>query len=140
MDWLSKKKFVIVCHEKVVRIPLEGDGILRVYGERSWKAAKALMNAKVDEPRISDILVVRDFTDVFPEDLSGLPPQRQVKPGWIRAGRGAPIPNHFQKGSLMLEGASPLSDQSASSRKSEEVITDEPHAGKLAHVVLAGLS
>ncbi|GJR80671.1 putative reverse transcriptase domain-containing protein [Tanacetum coccineum] len=25
MDWLSKKKFVIVCHEKVVKIPLEGD-------------------------------------------------------------------------------------------------------------------
>ncbi|KAK1591948.1 hypothetical protein Q3G72_016450 [Acer saccharum] len=43
---------------------------------------------------------------------------------------------------LMLEGASPLSDRSASasSRKSEEVITDEPHAGKLARVVLAGLS
>ena len=40
----------------------------------------------------------------------------------------------------MLEGASPLSDRSASSRKSEEVITDEPHAGKLARVVLAGVS
>ena len=39
----------------------------------------------------------------------------------------------------MLEGASPLSDRSASSRKSKEVITDEPHAGKLARVVLAGL-
>ncbi|GJZ00338.1 reverse transcriptase domain-containing protein [Tanacetum coccineum] len=37
------------------------------------------MNAKVDEPRISDIPAVRDFTDVFPEDLSGLPPQRQVE-------------------------------------------------------------
>ncbi|GKB91095.1 hypothetical protein Tco_0963367 [Tanacetum coccineum] len=29
MDWLSKRKFVIVCHEKVVRIPLEGDEILQ---------------------------------------------------------------------------------------------------------------
>nr|GFA91162.1 hypothetical protein [Tanacetum cinerariifolium] len=63
MDWLSKNKAVIVCHEK----------------ERIWRAAKALMNAKVDEPRISDIPVVRYFTDVFPEDLSGLPPQRQVE-------------------------------------------------------------
>nr|GMC97750.1 orf127d [Ipomoea batatas] len=45
----------------------------------------------------------------------------------------------FRKGSLMLEGASPLSDRSASSRKSKEVITDEPHAGKLARVVLARL-
>ncbi|GJY46023.1 hypothetical protein Tco_0435086 [Tanacetum coccineum] len=79
MDWLSKRKFVIVCHEKVVRIPLEGDEILRVHGERTLGAAKALMNAKVDEPRISDIPVVRDFTDVFPEDLLGLPPQRQVE-------------------------------------------------------------
>ncbi|GJV15430.1 putative reverse transcriptase domain-containing protein [Tanacetum coccineum] len=28
---------------------------------------------------MSDISVVRDFADVFPEDLSGLPPQRQVE-------------------------------------------------------------
>ncbi|KAL3516500.1 hypothetical protein ACH5RR_023402 [Cinchona calisaya] len=41
---------------------------------------------------------------------------------------------------LMLERASPLSDQSASSRKSEEVIMDETHAGKLARLVLTGLS
>ncbi|GJV45812.1 hypothetical protein Tco_1430348 [Tanacetum coccineum] len=34
MDWLSKRKFVIVCHEKLVRIPLEGDEILWVHGER----------------------------------------------------------------------------------------------------------
>nr|GEX51742.1 reverse transcriptase domain-containing protein [Tanacetum cinerariifolium] len=37
------------------------------------------MNAKVDEPKLSDILIVRDFVDVFLEDLSGLPPQRQVE-------------------------------------------------------------
>ncbi|GKA01151.1 hypothetical protein Tco_0673816 [Tanacetum coccineum] len=48
-------------------------------GERTLGAAKALMNAKIDEPRISDIPVVRDFTEVFPEDLLGLPPQRQVE-------------------------------------------------------------
>ncbi|KAL8128861.1 hypothetical protein V2J09_018016 [Rumex salicifolius] len=39
----------------------------------------------------------------------------------------------------MLEGASSLSDQSASSRKFKEVITDEPHVGKLARVVLPGV-
>ncbi|GJU75572.1 putative reverse transcriptase domain-containing protein [Tanacetum coccineum] len=54
MDWLSKNKAVI-------------------------KATKALMNAKVDEPRISDIPVMQSFTDVILEDLSGLPPQRQVE-------------------------------------------------------------
>ncbi|GKE79004.1 putative nucleotidyltransferase, ribonuclease H [Tanacetum coccineum] len=70
MDWLSKKKFVIVCHEKVVRIPLEGDEILRVHGKRTQRVVKTLMNTKVDEPKLSDIFVVRDFIDVFPEDLS----------------------------------------------------------------------
>ncbi|GJS39495.1 putative reverse transcriptase domain-containing protein [Tanacetum coccineum] len=79
MDWLSQNKAVIVCHEKVVEIPLEGSVVLRVQGERTLGAAKALMNAKVDEPKLSDISVVRDFVDVFPEDLSGLPPQRQVE-------------------------------------------------------------
>ncbi|GKB64495.1 hypothetical protein Tco_0920681 [Tanacetum coccineum] len=46
---LSKRKFVVVCHEKVVRIPLEGDEILRVHGERTLGAAKALMNVKSKE-------------------------------------------------------------------------------------------
>ncbi|GJX32251.1 putative reverse transcriptase domain-containing protein [Tanacetum coccineum] len=57
MDWLSKRKFVIVCHEKVVRILLEGDEILRVHRERTLGATKSLMNAKIDEPRMSDISV-----------------------------------------------------------------------------------
>ncbi|GJZ52711.1 putative reverse transcriptase domain-containing protein [Tanacetum coccineum] len=76
---LSQNKVVIVCHEKVVEIPLEGSGLLRVQGERTLGAAKALMNSKVDEPKLSDIYVVRDYVDVFPEDLSGLPPQRKVE-------------------------------------------------------------
>ncbi|GJZ62415.1 hypothetical protein Tco_0618552 [Tanacetum coccineum] len=70
---------MIVCYEKVVRISLEGNEILRVHGERTLEAAKDLMNAKIDEPRISVITMVRDFTDVFLEGLLGLPPQRQVE-------------------------------------------------------------
>ncbi|GJX92773.1 putative reverse transcriptase domain-containing protein [Tanacetum coccineum] len=98
MDWLSQNKAVIVCHEKVVEIPLEGSGILRVQGERTLGVAKALMNAKVDEPKVGDISVVRHFVDVFPEDLSGLPPQRQLQElqdkGFIRSRHspwGAPV-------------------------------------------------
>ncbi|GJT09942.1 putative reverse transcriptase domain-containing protein [Tanacetum coccineum] len=42
----------------------------------AWKPriTKALKSAKEDEPRLSNISVVREFEDVFPEDLSGLPP------------------------------------------------------------------
>ncbi|GJZ42902.1 hypothetical protein Tco_0590157 [Tanacetum coccineum] len=46
MDRLSKRKFVIVCHEKVVRIPLEGDEILWVHGECTQGVVKTLMNTK----------------------------------------------------------------------------------------------
>nr|GEY86686.1 putative reverse transcriptase domain-containing protein [Tanacetum cinerariifolium] len=79
MDWLSEHKAEIVCHEKVVRIRLESGKILIVQGERTPGIAKALSNMKVDEPKLSDISVVRDFVDVFSKDLSGLPPQRQVE-------------------------------------------------------------
>ncbi|GJR16567.1 hypothetical protein Tco_0799219 [Tanacetum coccineum] len=83
MESLGKAKLQLlyafdVCHEKVVEIPLEGSRKLRVQGERTLGAAKALMNAKVNEPKVGDISVVRDFVDVFPEDFSGLLPQRQV--------------------------------------------------------------
>ncbi|GJZ41570.1 putative reverse transcriptase domain-containing protein [Tanacetum coccineum] len=79
MDWLSQHKAVIVCHEKVVEIPVEDGRILRVHGERAIGITKALKNAKEDEPKLSDKSVVREFEDVFLEDLSGLPPQRQVE-------------------------------------------------------------
>ncbi|GJT11544.1 putative reverse transcriptase domain-containing protein [Tanacetum coccineum] len=80
IDWLSQHKAVIVCHEKVVEIPVEDGRILRVHGEPGLKGiTKALKSAKEDEPKLNDISVVREFEDVFPEDLSGLPPQRQVE-------------------------------------------------------------
>ncbi|GJU54062.1 putative reverse transcriptase domain-containing protein [Tanacetum coccineum] len=65
--------------DTVVEIPLIGGEILRVQGERALGVGKTLMNVKVDEPKMGDISVVRDFVDVFSEDLSGLPPQRQVE-------------------------------------------------------------
>ncbi|GJT63693.1 reverse transcriptase domain-containing protein [Tanacetum coccineum] len=60
-DELSKRKFVIVCHEKVVRIPLEGDEILQVHGERTQGVVKTLMNTKVVEFRID---LVHEVTPV----------------------------------------------------------------------------
>ncbi|GJT88053.1 putative nucleotidyltransferase, ribonuclease H [Tanacetum coccineum] len=79
MDWLSNNKAEIVCHEKVVRIPLEGGEVLRVQGERTLGGTKTLMSTKAKEPELSDIPIVRDFIDVFTEYLLGLPSQRQVK-------------------------------------------------------------
>ncbi|GKA12239.1 hypothetical protein Tco_0691785 [Tanacetum coccineum] len=52
IDRLSKRKFGIVCHENEVRIPLEGDEVLRVHGERTQGVLKTLMNTKVVEFRV----------------------------------------------------------------------------------------
>nr|GFC92299.1 putative reverse transcriptase domain-containing protein [Tanacetum cinerariifolium] len=68
MDWL------IICHEKVVRIPLPEGKMLRVLGERQEEKARLLMSAKASDKKQEEILVVRDFPEVFPDDLSGLPP------------------------------------------------------------------
>ncbi|GKC35607.1 putative reverse transcriptase domain-containing protein [Tanacetum coccineum] len=70
---------MIVCHVKIVRIPVEGGKVLCVQGERNVGKTKTLMSTKANEPTLSDILIVRDFEDVFPDDLSRLPPQRQVE-------------------------------------------------------------
>nr|GEX27648.1 putative reverse transcriptase domain-containing protein [Tanacetum cinerariifolium] len=43
---VSMAGLVEVCHEKVVRIPFEGDEILRVHGERTQGFVKTLMNTK----------------------------------------------------------------------------------------------
>ncbi|GJQ98606.1 putative reverse transcriptase domain-containing protein [Tanacetum coccineum] len=79
MDWLSNQKAMIVYHEMIVRIPVEEGKVLCVQGERNVGKTKTLMSTKENEPTLSDIPIVCDFEDIFPDDLSGLPPQRQVE-------------------------------------------------------------
>ncbi|GJY73730.1 putative reverse transcriptase domain-containing protein [Tanacetum coccineum] len=68
MDWLSKYHARIICDEKVIHIPINGETlIIRV------------MEKKLDEKRLEDIPVVREFPLVFFEDLPGLPLVRQVE-------------------------------------------------------------
>ncbi|GKG01403.1 putative reverse transcriptase domain-containing protein [Tanacetum coccineum] len=55
MDGLANYKDEIICHEKVVRIPLP------------------------DGKNQEEIVVVRDFLEVFTDDLSGLPPIQEIK-------------------------------------------------------------
>ncbi|GKA34761.1 hypothetical protein Tco_0721190 [Tanacetum coccineum] len=72
MDWLSKHKAEIVCHEKVVRITLQKGKVLRVIRERTEEKVRHLMSAKAKEQKQEEIVVVRNFPKVFPDDLSGL--------------------------------------------------------------------
>ncbi|GKD32784.1 reverse transcriptase domain-containing protein, partial [Tanacetum coccineum] len=70
MDWLSKYHARIICDEKVVHIPIDGETLI---------IRAQIMEKKSDEKRLEDIPVVREFPEVFPEDLPGLPPIRQVE-------------------------------------------------------------
>ncbi|GJV39194.1 putative reverse transcriptase domain-containing protein [Tanacetum coccineum] len=79
MDWLSNFKAEIICHEKVVRIPLPDDKVLRVVGERLDEKARLLMSAKASDKKQEEIIIVRDFPEVFPDDLSGLPPIWEIE-------------------------------------------------------------
>ncbi|GKA15202.1 putative reverse transcriptase domain-containing protein [Tanacetum coccineum] len=106
MYWLANHHAVIVCDEKIVRIPY-GDEVLIVQGDRDGKGEKSKLSitsctrtqkyikrgcpiflAQVtkkeienesEEKRLEDVPTVWDFLEVFPEDLPGLPPTRQVK-------------------------------------------------------------
>ncbi|GJU55304.1 putative reverse transcriptase domain-containing protein [Tanacetum coccineum] len=79
MDWLSNYKAEIICHEKVVRIPLPDGKVLRVLGERPKEKARFLMGAKAGDKKQEEIVVVRDFPEVFRDNLSGLPPIREIE-------------------------------------------------------------
>ncbi|GJS04503.1 reverse transcriptase domain-containing protein [Tanacetum coccineum] len=79
MDWLSNYKAEIIFHEKVVRIPLPDGKVLRVLGERPEEKARFLMGAKAGDKKQEEIVVVRDFPEVFLDDLSGLPPIREIE-------------------------------------------------------------
>nr|GEY77036.1 putative reverse transcriptase domain-containing protein [Tanacetum cinerariifolium] len=72
MDWLAKYHALIICDEKFVRIP---------YGNEVYLAQVTSKKAedKLEEKRLEDVPIVREFLEVFPEDLPGLPPARQVE-------------------------------------------------------------
>ncbi|GKC86478.1 putative reverse transcriptase domain-containing protein, partial [Tanacetum coccineum] len=94
MDWLVKHDAVIVCGEKLVRIPYENK-MLIVEGDKGESQLKVIscikarkyieqgchlflahvMKKKSKEKRLEDVPVIHDF----PEELPGLSPLRQVK-------------------------------------------------------------
>ncbi|GKE40550.1 hypothetical protein Tco_1463955 [Tanacetum coccineum] len=106
MDWLAKYQAVIVCAEKIVRISW-GKETLIVHGDRSGRGNKTRLTIisctkmqkymlkgchvffarvttkktqdKSEGKRLEDVLIISDFPEVFPEDLSGLPLGQQVE-------------------------------------------------------------
>nr|GEW48327.1 putative reverse transcriptase domain-containing protein [Tanacetum cinerariifolium] len=98
MDWLSKYHSRIIYDEKLIHIPIDGETLI-ICGDRSKTRLSLksciktkryisrgcqvfvayVMEKKSEDKQLENILVVREFPDVFPEDLPGLPPVRQVE-------------------------------------------------------------
>nr|GEW98426.1 hypothetical protein [Tanacetum cinerariifolium] len=106
MDWLREYHTVIVCDQKIVHVPF-GNETLIFQGKRNdqvhesrlniilcVKAPKCLSKGcdvvlahvttkeardKSEGKRLEDVPIVRDFPEVFPKDLSGILPARQVE-------------------------------------------------------------
>ncbi|GJW83940.1 putative reverse transcriptase domain-containing protein [Tanacetum coccineum] len=72
MDWLANHHAVIICDEKIVRIPY-GDEVLII------QVTKKEIKDKSEEKRLEDVPIVLDFLEVFLEDLPRLPPTRLVE-------------------------------------------------------------
>ncbi|GKA80588.1 reverse transcriptase domain-containing protein, partial [Tanacetum coccineum] len=70
MDWLSKYHARIIYDEKVIHIPINIETLI---------IRAQVMEKKSDEKRLEDIPIVKEFLEVFPEDLPGLPPVHQVE-------------------------------------------------------------
>nr|GEW01073.1 hypothetical protein [Tanacetum cinerariifolium] len=71
MDWLREYPTLIVCDEKIVRVSF-GNETLIFQGKRNDQEAKDKSEGK----RLKDVPIVRDFPEVVPEDLPGIPPAR----------------------------------------------------------------
>ena len=99
MDWLATVDAHIVCGQRLVRLTAPNGSRITIHGDESYslprvismiKAGKLLQRgckaflAQVievggDSPQLGDVPVVRDYPDVFPEDLTDLPPDREVE-------------------------------------------------------------
>jgi hypothetical protein len=82
MDWLGKHKVLIDCAKKYVKLTtLDGKGLEFV--TKPVVTAKGIVNrAKINQPDASqgsEVPVVNEFPDVFPKELPGMPPDRDIE-------------------------------------------------------------
>lgn len=98
MDWLSKNQAKILCDEKIIHVPINGE-TLTIRGDQGKTRLNFIscikterymsrgcqvfvvqvIETKPDEKRLEEIPVVREYPKVFPKDLPGLPPVRQIE-------------------------------------------------------------
>ena len=98
MDWLSRHHSTMDCYRKEVRFCRPGEIEVVFYGLQktlpksimtAMKASKMLrksykgylaytVEVRDSGSRLEDISIVREFPDLFPKDLLGIPPDREI--------------------------------------------------------------
>jgi hypothetical protein len=82
MDWLSKHKVLIDCAKKSVKLTTPDGKELEFVAEPVVTAKGVTNHAKVnqlDSSQGSEVPVVKQFPDVFPEKLPGMLPVRDIE-------------------------------------------------------------
>lgn len=100
MDWLGANHAIIKCHEKEVAFHIPGKSEYIFYGAKvgstpqiisAMKTTKMLRKKTCEAFLVSleqikpqgitpeQVPIIREYQDVFPEDLPGLPPDQQVE-------------------------------------------------------------
>jgi hypothetical protein len=76
VDWLSQHHGLISCADKVVHLtnPDEIQVTCHTRGHRP-----DIMVFNMEAKSIEDVPVVREYPDVFPEELPGMPPDRDIE-------------------------------------------------------------
>ena len=98
MDWLSKHRAIVDCDKKIVLLKCSDLSEVRIQGIRSESVPKILsamkarrflrkdceaflaliLDPKREQVNLENIPVIREFPDVFPEELPEVPPEREV--------------------------------------------------------------
>ncbi|XP_076959623.1 uncharacterized protein LOC143635748 [Bidens hawaiensis] len=99
MDWLSTYDAKIMCGEKLIQLKSPNGSLVTVHGDRSClipqvismiKAGRLMkrgcmaylayvFDSKADCTKLEDVPVVREYPDVFPDDLYNVPPDHQIE-------------------------------------------------------------
>jgi hypothetical protein len=77
MDWLRKYDGVILCAKRAIRLTKE-DGTIVEFSAAIPAEQVSLLN-KVQGTSLSEIGIVWEYPDVFPEELPGMPPDRDIE-------------------------------------------------------------
>jgi hypothetical protein len=77
MDWLRKYDRVIQCAKRTIRLTKE-DGITVEFVAATQSNQTSMLN-RMKVTALEGIRVVQEYPDVFPEDLPGMPPNRDIE-------------------------------------------------------------